>query len=123
MKFALTIPGKPQPKQRARRGKGGRWYTPKATRQYEAHVRSMVSAEKRFAQFVGFGSARVSVTIDVYWPDRRRRDLDNAVKSILDGCTKAALWDDDSQVAELTVRAHVDRERPRAELVVEVMDG
>lgn len=34
----FEVPGPPRPKQRARRGTGGRWYTPAQTRDYERHV-------------------------------------------------------------------------------------
>lgn len=38
-----TIPGTPVPKARARKGAGGRWYTPEATASQEASIRQYVS--------------------------------------------------------------------------------
>ena len=46
---------------------------------------------------------RLAVTIRVYPPDRRRRDLDNLTKSILDLLTKAKVWIDDSQIDDLRI--------------------
>ena len=51
---------------------------------------------------------RVSITIEVYPPDKRRRDLDNLPKGLLDAITRYEFWDDDSQVDEMrVVRKHV----------------
>ena len=46
---------------------------------------------------------RLSVSIALYPPDKRRRDLDNTLKSLLDALTAASVWADDSQIDELTV--------------------
>lgn len=65
--------------------------------------------------------ASYRVTIAVYWPDERRRDIDNVSKAILDGLNGVA-WNDDSQVDVLLVRRHIDRKCPRAEVLVEVVE-
>lgn len=49
-------------------------------------------------------SGPVSVDIVAYMPDRRRRDLDNILKSLLDSLTHAGVWDDDDQVHDLRIR-------------------
>jgi|SRR5581483_2717080 len=59
----------------------------------------------------------VAVDIIVYWPDARRRDLDNALKNLLDAGTHL-LWTDDSQIEELRIRKGVDRSNPRIEIEV-----
>jgi crossover junction endodeoxyribonuclease RusA len=95
----VEIPGKPQPKQRARKGAGGRWYTPLETRQYERLVKQCALV----ARPVGWRlDGRYHVTIHVFAPDKRNRDLDNIAKSILDGCN-GILWADDAQVDSLTI--------------------
>jgi crossover junction endodeoxyribonuclease RusA len=50
-----------------------------------------------------FGAARVTVTIEAWMPDKRRRDLDNLLKATLDALTHAGVWDDDSQIDELRI--------------------
>lgn len=50
-----------------------------------------------------FGSARLSVAVDAYPPDRRRRDLDNILKQLLDALQYAGIYEDDSQIDELVV--------------------
>lgn len=47
------------------------------------------------------GSVAVSIVANP--PDRRKRDLDNLPKALLDALTHAGLWDDDSQIDELKI--------------------
>ncbi len=112
-----VIPGKPQPKQRARRGAGGRWYTPQATRAFERSC-AVICAWFRPSDWPL--DARYSVRLVLYFADRRRRDLDNVCKSVLDGCN-GVLWDDDSQVDSVDVRREYDKARPRTQITVEVL--
>ena len=48
-------------------------------------------------------SGRLAVRIDCYPPDKRKRDLDNLPKAVLDALTHAGVWLDDSQIDELVV--------------------
>lgn len=41
------------------------------------------------------------VTIAVFVPNRRKRDLDNLGKAVLDSLTHAGVWADDSQIDDL----------------------
>ena len=45
----------------------------------------------------------MAVHITAYPPDRRKRDLDNLPKAILDALTDANVWGDDSQVDDLRI--------------------
>jgi crossover junction endodeoxyribonuclease RusA len=77
----------------------GRVLISEAGRKYRKDVSDLVGA---------FGlrkalACELSVSIIAYPPDRRRRDLDNILKSLLDSCTHAGLWLDDSQIARLTI--------------------
>ena len=45
--------------------------------------------------------ARLMMLIEVYPPDRRKRDLDNLPKGIQDGLQKAKVYMDDSQIDDL----------------------
>lgn len=47
---------------------------------------------------------RFEVNMDVYPPDRRKRDIDNLTKPVLDVLTNYGLWEDDSQVDVLRIR-------------------
>src|SRR5690554_4997499 len=80
----FIVPGKPVGKQRARVVKG-RAYTPDETRAYE----SWVALCARCAD-VEIATGKVAIQIIAYMPDLRRRDLDNVIKSIMDGLNGVA---------------------------------
>lgn len=46
---------------------------------------------------------RLRVEIEVYPPDRRKRDIDNVCKATLDALAKAGVYQDDSQIDILVV--------------------
>lgn len=46
---------------------------------------------------------RLAVEIALAPPDRRRRDLDNTLKALLDACTHAGLWRDDELIDDLRI--------------------
>ena len=43
------------------------------------------------------------VEIEVFPPDKRKRDIDNLLKSLLDSLTHAQVWKDDNQIADLRI--------------------
>jgi crossover junction endodeoxyribonuclease RusA len=52
---------------------------------------------------IKFGINPLRVHIN-YWPaTKRKMDLDNLFKGILDALTAAGVWDDDSQIDELSI--------------------
>lgn len=103
-------------------------YPPSANRYWRTvGGRVLVSAEAReYKRRTGWealarGAAPVAgpvmVTLRVYRP-RRRGDLDNAIKILLDSLCGIA-FEDDSQVVELHAFQYDDPERPRVEVIVE----
>jgi crossover junction endodeoxyribonuclease RusA len=55
-------------------------------------------------------TGRLFVTVDLFPPDRRIRDIDNFNKSLLDALTHAGVWDDDSQIDALHIyRREIER--------------
>lgn len=46
--------------------------------------------------------------LTVTFPDRRKRDIDNVIKPLLDVLTQGGVWRDDSQVGELCVTRDAD---------------
>lgn len=112
----ITIPGRPVPKGRPRLGVRGRTayvYTPPETKEYEKIVGWV-------AKSLGCRPVEgpVSVALDIYI--RRRMDVDNVAKSVLDGLNGIA-YEDDDQVVELLVRKH--RVKNAAEERVEIEIG
>lgn len=51
----------------------------------------------------GLGHARLAVRIEAYPPDKRRRDLDNITKSLLDSLAHAGAYADDEQIDDLRI--------------------
>ena len=115
--LSFVIYGKPQGKQRARRGKGGRWYTPRETVVYENTISAAALAAMAWAGIGRRYPGPVTVTVSCYFPDARRRDGDNVLKSALDGMIDV-VYADDCQVQTATVTKAIDRERPRTEIEV-----
>ena len=113
----FIVPGKPQPKQRARKGKYGNFYTPKETVAYEhkvgvfarkAHLRSRPD--------------KVQLGLVIWWADARRHDGDNVLKAIQDALNHIA-WNDDNQVVKTNVDAdHIDRKNPRVEVAIDYLE-
>ena len=60
----------------------------------------------------------VSVFIRAYPPDKRKRDLDNILKPILDVLTTAGIYEDDSQVVDLRIQKFNPRKPGRVEIEV-----
>ena len=56
-------------------------------------------AEARISRLDG----RLAVAIKACPPDRRRRDLDNLLKGLLDALTHGGAWEDDSQIDQLAI--------------------
>lgn len=48
-------------------------------------------------------TGRLAVSIRVYPPDKRRRDLDNLMKCLIDALQHAGMYQDDSQIDRLLV--------------------
>lgn len=59
----------------------------------------------------------ITVIIELYFKDKRKRDVDNFNKILLDSGTKM-LWADDSQIQELTIRKFIDDKNPRIEMFI-----
>lgn len=50
-------------------------------------------------------TGRLAVVVDLYPPDRRRRDVDNVGgKALLDALAHAGVYEDDSQIDDLHIR-------------------
>lgn len=67
------------------------------------------------------GTARVRVTVVVYPPDRRARDLDNTLKGLLDALVYARVLDDDSQIDELIITRAYPEPKGRVIVTIGVM--
>ena len=83
---------------------GNRTLLSRAARQFRKRVSDLWFLEKNIFHKRGFGDKHVAVNIIVHPPDRRKRDLDNVLKPVLDAIQHAGLVNDDSQVKALSLK-------------------
>ena len=104
--------------------KNGVRYTRPKQRLYTRHARTWLGAARRAWESAAGRQwpldARYLVVIDAYRSSAHRVDWDNLGKLVCDAAN-GVLWKDDVQIVDGRVRKHVDRTRPRLELVVEVI--
>ena len=75
---------------------GGRKVLGKKGKEFREAVIEMSSS-------INFEDSRLSVQIDAFPPDRRKRDLDNILKPLLDALESAGMFNDDSQIDTLSI--------------------
>ena len=97
MRFTLPYPPSAN---RYYRNVGRRTLISREGRAYREKVRTILPAGLT-APLAG----PVAVYVDVFPPDRRRRDLDNTQKALLDALQHGGAYEDDSQIALL----HIER--------------
>ena len=103
---SFRVPGVPVPKARPRvtyHGGKAKAYTPHRTRDYERLVAMSYDGP--------LYKGKVAVDLTFYLPDRRRVDIDNLIKAVLDGLNHRA-YPDDGHVFEVTARKAESAEFP-----------
>lgn len=124
MILEFTIPGQPRPWQRAnvvKRGKKTLVLKDASARRQATTIGLLALAARHTVGGSWPMDARYSVAIEVTEQSRKRSDLDNLAKSILDAANRV-LWDDDRQVDRLLVARHPpDKANPRTVVCVEVL--
>lgn len=65
---------------------------------------------------------RLTMLIELHPPDRRRRDVDNYSKGILDALCHAGVYDDDEQIDDLRVVRRAREDGGRAVVTVKMLD-
>jgi len=77
---------------------GPRTLISRAGREFRRRVARILAA-RRLPPALG----RLAVTVEVYPPDRRRRDIDNLLKAVLDACQHGGAFPDDSRIVWLLI--------------------
>jgi len=147
--LAFIVPGEPVPCARPRMGKGGHFYVPSETTEFEEtvafHALRSLNAQPTWAELALNPRVRFWVLIDFFVrvasTGEELFDLDNAVKSVLDGVNKAneyelnlrkivrgkpqkifkrGIWKDDRRVRACIGTVHTElRGGYRTEVVIE----
>jgi len=105
------VVAEPVPKARPRVGRNNNVYTPRESRDYETLIAWQA---KKLPRYVG----PVALNITFYITPGRRADVDNLVKSVMDGLQQGGALEDDLQVKELHATVMQETKRPRMELSI-----
>ena len=106
--LTLTLPFPPsvnhykQPG-RLRKSKSGHFYTKMVNTPQTNRYYYEVWFKLRSEGVKSFHSATISMEVDVYPPDARKRDISNILKVLEDALQKGGVYDDDYQIARLLV--------------------
>lgn len=103
----FTIPVRPRPKQRPRKGKYGNMYTPRETQEYERIVAWYALDAMKKARIKRL-EGRLGVDITFYFKDGRRPDIDNCIKAILDGM-EGVVYKNDKIIVQQFCRIERDK--------------
>ena len=99
----LELPYPPTANNMFPSGKDGRRHLSKRGRSYRIEVYARVCEQtKRLKTLRG----PLSVSVELYPPDDRKRDIDNAFKALFDSLQFSAVFRDDSQIKELAAKMH-----------------
>jgi crossover junction endodeoxyribonuclease RusA len=63
-------------------------------------------------------TVNVEVSVLLFPPDKRQRDLDNYLKALFDSLTHAGVWLDDWQIKRLTVEWGEQVRQGKAEVLI-----
>lgn len=95
----------------------GRTILSKAARDYKQTVKEYVLINK----IPSFGNARLQAIITIFPKDRRKQDLDNRLKSLLDSLGNAGVFDDDSQFDKIEIGRGVIKSGGGCTIVIAIL--
>ena len=102
-KINLTLPYPPSVNHYyGNRTNGGKYIKPKG-QQFRRAVNNIVllnGSNQKLDQLL-------KLTLSVYPPDKRKRDIDNILKALLDSLTNAKVYLDDSLIKQLNITWHM----------------
>lgn len=125
----FTIHGPPVPWQRAGQKRVGRKvikFTQPETAAFQRSIKvsAMVQLQtrKRMGELTWPLDGRYGLTVVAHFENKRRRDLDNMLKTVADALNQLA-YHDDSQIDEMTVFRKYDATHPRTEVRLWLLDS
>ena len=117
----ITIPNVPISVNCMYRTYKGRVILSKRGREYKSetkkYIDQYINSMDNFEPIEG----HVQLTIDIHFRDKRKRDLDNFGKSVIDSI-KGRLCGDDDLIYELTVRKHMKSEDNKTVIEISKME-
>ena len=79
--------------------RNGQRYLDKAVREFRAKVAESINEQCPSLHL----DYPLFMEVYLFMPDRRKRDVDNYMKGLLDSLTEAGLWEDDSLIDQLHI--------------------
>lgn len=110
----LTLPFPPSINHYWRRN-GGKYFISKEGLNYRKAVATACQGLEPL-------KGRVSVYVLAYPPDRRRRDIDNLLKALLDALEHGGLFENDSQVDDLRIVRSIQKDGGEVLVTVSEID-
>ena len=103
-------------------GKRGKaWYTLKKVQMFKERLAWIVLSKKENRKIIStIWNRDIEMDIEVYIHDRRRRDIDNMLKGIMDAL-KGVVYSDDSLVSSVRISKKM-AEKPKTIIVVRVRE-
>jgi len=115
----FTVDGHTISKSNSYRIAGSRMYKTKMCAQWERVVSGIASMAPDCPQEPSSGSIYIEARF--YFQDGRRRDIDGPLKSLLDAMN-GVIYNDDSQIVKLVVEKFIDRQNPRTEVEIIILE-
>jgi Holliday junction resolvase RusA-like endonuclease len=116
-RIEFTFKGEPVTKSNAHKFYRGKVYIPKAIRDYETALKAYAKKVMRRKRKRPI-SKLVKIKIVYYYGSKRRKDLLNLPKTTCDALNEA-VYKDDSQIHEASLKKRLDRKNPRVHIIVE----
>jgi crossover junction endodeoxyribonuclease RusA len=91
-----------------------RFLTPRASA-----FKKIVAIEYKLTEHPGFDAQRLKAIINLYPPDKRKRDIDNVIKSLLDALCQAGVFKDDSQFDRIEIERKSLIKNGKTEIIIE----
>ncbi len=95
--LVLSLPYPPSVNTIWRTTRGGLTYMSKRGKDYRKEIVALCAD-------VNPVEGPLRMVVDIYPPDRRKRDIDNICKALLDSLEKAGVYKDDNQICDLRLR-------------------
>jgi Holliday junction resolvase RusA-like endonuclease len=120
-RYKFVIEGVPLTKDNTKiyNPKTGKFFLPKKLKQYEEYVKWQILQQKpkNFKMIEN----PVSLQLNFYFPDYKRRDVLNYTKSLCDALS-GLVYKDDSLIEIANIQKFIDKKKPRVEIKVEEID-
>lgn len=100
--ISITLPWPPSINHYWRHTKNGHYISKEGKTYRETVYYSCVKYKGKISD-----DSRLSVIIEAFPPDKRKRDLDNILKSLLDALQHAGMYKDDNQIDRLSIHRKI----------------